>query len=400
MNCEILDNLLLDLLYDELDGNEKIEAQAHLEGCEGCQQKFAAMGGVRRAFQAMPEPELPAFGHQALLAEAEAAAKRHSVVQAPPKKNQERDGLWAKLSAGMRLLLSPPVAVAAGVILVLGVSLSIGEQSSSPSPAKTTLADEPLMVLQGAAPLPAAAPPPPPAFEAGVSLEALNAPRAERPAPTESKAPLMPISPPAESKPKSVSGGKGYAEPVPTTPVDAKPQDAGVGGSLNFSADMTLTPQKKADSAEYQQSISNGNNAYRLGDLEEAEKQYQNAADKALDGSKDQDIALAAQAQTQSAGRDCGGALESARKISSTSKGTALLAAADCYNAAGDFTRAKELYSEVSSLGGAAGTEAKRSLLALETKLSKPLLEETKTNKSPKAPAKNTNKKIIAEPLK
>ena len=137
MNCETLDNLLLDLLYDEVEGDDKIQAQAHLSSCEGCQQKFAGMGGVRQVFQAMPEPQMPALSYQALLAEANTAAKKYSQGLASPKKS-ESEGFWAKLSAGMRVLLSPPVAVAAGVVLVLGVSLSLNTQhQAAPTMAAT-----------------------------------------------------------------------------------------------------------------------------------------------------------------------------------------------------------------------------------------------------------------------
>jgi hypothetical protein len=125
MNCETIDDLLLDLLYEEVEGDTKIQAEHHLSGCESCQQKFAAMGGVRRSFQSLPEPEMPMLGHQALLAEAAVAAKRYAQPEA--KREEEQEGLWAKLRAGMKFLMSPPVAVAAGLLLVLTVSLSVNE---------------------------------------------------------------------------------------------------------------------------------------------------------------------------------------------------------------------------------------------------------------------------------
>src|SRR5688572_29554421 len=107
MNCETIDDLLLDLLYEEVEGDTKIQAEHHLSGCESCQQKFAAMGGVRRSFQSLPEPEMPMLGYQALLAEAASAAKKYA--QPEIKKEEEQVGFWAKLRAGMKFLLSPPV---------------------------------------------------------------------------------------------------------------------------------------------------------------------------------------------------------------------------------------------------------------------------------------------------
>jgi tetratricopeptide (TPR) repeat protein len=408
MNCETLDNLLLDLLYDEVEGDDKIQAQAHLNSCEGCQQKFAGMGGVRQVFQAMPEPELPALSYQALLAEANTAAKKYAQGLASPNK-KETESFWAKLSATMRFLWSPPVAVAAGVVLVLGVSLSLNNAQLSPTSPKATmtLGDEAPMLAQTlkASPEPelemAEAPTLPPgdsrAGEAGVLSDGIAASKKDRSAISEAK----PIATPAvvpmitapTAKPKAILEGNNVEDSKRLSPLDSITADA-----PNISSGGLALSQGKGDDAGYKQSIIDGDNAYKLGDFQEAEKQYQTAVDKALDGSKDQDIALAAQAQTQAASKDCDDALESARKITAQSKGTALLAVADCYTSVGDTTKAKNLYSEVSSFGGAPGAEAKRSLLALETKLSKSELEETKANKSPKSPVKTTKKPPVAEP--
>jgi hypothetical protein len=413
MNCETLDNLLLDLLYDELDGDTKIEAQTHLTSCEGCQLKLAAMGGVRRVFQAMPEPEMPTLSYQALLAEADTAANNYSQASAPLKNQAEPQALWSKLSAAMRFLWSPPVAVAAGVVLVLGVSLSLNPlnpaNSSFASHDTMTLADEPMMLAQNKPSpettlMPASLAIPYTASEGGLVQDSLTNSKKGRVLPTEAKSSLsLSEATPAMAAPivksEAPSDDRGFGGPGDEVPVKLSPPLKPIAsGSFSSTVDAAGASQKKADSVGYQQSISNGNNAYKNGDLEEAEKQYQTAVDKALFGSKEQDIALAAQAQTQAASKDCDSSLESARMISTQGKGMALLAAADCYNTAGDSEKAKDLYNEISLQGGAPGAEAKRSLLALETKLSKSILEETKANKLPKKPTKNTTKPPVADP--
>jgi hypothetical protein len=406
MNCETIDDLLLDLLYEEVEGDTKIKAEAHLSTCEGCQQKLAGMGSVRRSFQAMPEPEMPQLGYQALLAEATATAK--TFTQPAIAKNKE-EGIWAKLSAAMRVLLSPPVAVAAGLVLVVTVSLSINEKApSAPSfdQSKAVFSESPTVTALDpeaprAAPSAQAASAPitekQPAGDAGPAMESGYAldKKAEAAPP---KIELKPVAQPTIAlAPTAAKSKKDVAEissPKPTEP----PSDDLLGGTMappmaNTATGGSNTKEVPADPILYEQSIKNGNSAYKRGDLVEAEEQYQIAADNAPSGSKDQDVALAAQVQAQSSGKDCDSALSSARRITETSKDVALLAVADCYAASGNTAKAKELYAEISAMNGIASAEAKRNLVSLETKLSKPSLEPTKAAKDATKNQSNTNKK-------
>jgi hypothetical protein len=238
MNCETLDNLLLDLLYDEVEGDDKRQAQAHLNGCEGCQQKFAGMGGVRQMFQAMPEPELPALSYQALLAEANTAAKKYAQGLASPNK-KETESFWAKFSAGMRILWSPPVAVAVGVVLVLGVSLSLNTQheaaqtpvvATEPMPASIVI-DTPTRIEAAIAPSSTIAPAIPVAFSPEENIPKIElATEADE---TLAKARL--------EAPRGMFGGK-LAEEAPS---NNKAQGEGVGaGDIDgsFGVDSAAIP--------------------------------------------------------------------------------------------------------------------------------------------------------------
>lgn len=54
MTCIRARELLPLLLYEDLTAAEASEVRCHLQQCPGCQQEFAALGGVRQALAAMP----------------------------------------------------------------------------------------------------------------------------------------------------------------------------------------------------------------------------------------------------------------------------------------------------------------------------------------------------------
>ncbi len=96
MNCDRIDNLLLDYLYGELGPDEARQVEAHLDECPACADKYAELAGVRRLVRGLPEPVPSRMAVNKVLAVAreEAASKR------------SRRGLgWLKLLAPLCLMV-------------------------------------------------------------------------------------------------------------------------------------------------------------------------------------------------------------------------------------------------------------------------------------------------------
>lgn len=57
MNCELIDQHLIDYLYGELSPEKTKEFRSHLETCSECSQKAASLGGLRNLASNLKDPE-------------------------------------------------------------------------------------------------------------------------------------------------------------------------------------------------------------------------------------------------------------------------------------------------------------------------------------------------------
>ena len=110
-NCTDIRDKMLDLLYGEIDGPAKSEAEAHLAACETCMKEWAELKGVRNAFSGLPSVAPSKAMNAYIMAEAAKAANE----------KQERFGVrfvnWFQSMGAY-----PGLAAAASLLLVCTVA--------------------------------------------------------------------------------------------------------------------------------------------------------------------------------------------------------------------------------------------------------------------------------------
>ena len=107
INCGFSDEIV-SYLYDEVGASERTRFETHLANCALCTDEFAAVSNARfsvyewrrEEFADLPTPQI--------------------VIPYPPKRNDE-ESVSVGLLAGLRGWLNFPVAVAAGLVLCLGL---------------------------------------------------------------------------------------------------------------------------------------------------------------------------------------------------------------------------------------------------------------------------------------
>ncbi len=111
IDCEQMDGLMMDFLYQELSADGLTTFQKHMEGCARCTQELARFQGVRSAVRNIGEAEPPAGVSARLIAE---AAKQ--VAPSPAR----RAWVWLAALFGP-LRAHPALASVAALALVIGV---------------------------------------------------------------------------------------------------------------------------------------------------------------------------------------------------------------------------------------------------------------------------------------
>jgi len=111
IDCEQMDGLMMDFLYQELSADGLTTFQKHMEGCARCTQELARFQGVRSAVRDIGEAEPPAGVSARLIAE---AAKQ--VAPSPAR----RAWVWLAALFGP-LRAHPALASVAALALVIGV---------------------------------------------------------------------------------------------------------------------------------------------------------------------------------------------------------------------------------------------------------------------------------------
>jgi tetratricopeptide (TPR) repeat protein len=121
LSCQDLETRLVDYVYDELEPAERQQVDLHLEGCGGCQDVLAGLGGTRRIMAALPEAE-PSRGDDFILQAAAREARARSEREARKGGLLSRLGRWISGHPGM------VAATMAGMILLAVVGINVGEE--------------------------------------------------------------------------------------------------------------------------------------------------------------------------------------------------------------------------------------------------------------------------------
>jgi anti-sigma factor RsiW len=149
LQCQDIDELLVDFLYHELEEPRAQAFQAHVDGCARCGAELSSLARMRQALHALPEAEpSPAVSARLL----------HEAARRAPKSEEERGGVLAWIRGFFGPLARHPAwaGAIASIIVVVGLAgvLTLSRRSV-PADLSTTRSVEPA----AAAPAPPAAPP-------------------------------------------------------------------------------------------------------------------------------------------------------------------------------------------------------------------------------------------------
>jgi hypothetical protein len=146
VDCHLLDERLMDYLYEELETREMDEFRAHVEGCPRCSAEIGRFRGVRKAVAQLAMVEPPA---------AVSAKLMHQAAQS------HKQSMWRR-SRAMRATVyaAPIVAMAAAFVLLFhvkdkamsptihadDVSVTIDGRKAAESPAPAVAAEPPATI--------------------------------------------------------------------------------------------------------------------------------------------------------------------------------------------------------------------------------------------------------------
>lgn len=173
--------MLVDLLYGELDGNERERAERRVREDDALAGELEALSRIRSIMRELPDEEPPEALSTKLL---HAAAAEVSGNRAPVARDEERPSVWERLRRlFMPLMMHPGLAAAASVILIGGVAgmLYVSNNLKVASPVAREAAGQAAPSAQTTAPDTAAMTMPPVA--AGAQPD-FGSPQAGAPAPT------------------------------------------------------------------------------------------------------------------------------------------------------------------------------------------------------------------------
>lgn len=124
-DCEACRDALTELVCDELDADTRAAVMRHIEGCTSCAMELSRFRSVMQVAEAVPLEAPSQRVHDAvMLAAREAQARRTAQAQV---KREAAPGVLAKLRAWLASAgtwaMSPQVAMASVLLLMLGVGL-------------------------------------------------------------------------------------------------------------------------------------------------------------------------------------------------------------------------------------------------------------------------------------
>jgi hypothetical protein len=124
-DCRTMQNRLVDLIFDELQADEKLRLLAEVETCAGCLGEYRSMTGTLLVFDQAAEVSLPDESYWP----EHRAARRERLEEVLPARAYapQRDSLWKRIFAAR---LPVPVPVAAVITLALLASSVLALRSS------------------------------------------------------------------------------------------------------------------------------------------------------------------------------------------------------------------------------------------------------------------------------
>jgi hypothetical protein len=141
VDCHLLDERLMDYLYEELDTREMDEMRAHVEGCPRCSAEIGRFRGVRRAVAQLEMAEPPPAVSAKLL---------HQAAQT------QKTSMWRR-SRAMRMAVyaTPIVAMAAAFVLLIHVKDKALEPTIHPGEVSVAIDGRPVATPAAAPAVPA-----------------------------------------------------------------------------------------------------------------------------------------------------------------------------------------------------------------------------------------------------
>jgi TolA-binding protein len=326
VDCEKLDALAMELVYDELDARTAEEARLHLLGCTRCAGVVERLRGGLRAAEALPlEP--PSSLLEARILAASSAARAPVPWFRRASRAMAVAGTWA---------MRPQIAMAAVVVLMIGTSAVLLRRSSPTAAQRTRVTDEgtPIATLdqpaEGAPAVVAARPGSPPKLD---SLGGLEDGKKKRKAAAESDKDRGEAaddeSVALEEKVTAQSGAKGGKEAADG--IAAPPSAAASANAVGASA------------ASYDDAMA----AYKASRWEDAQRGFDGAASA---GVKPSSSLLYAARSLRAQGK-CTDALVRFRKVVDGYPGTsdaanAALEGGECARTNGDTSTARSLFEK------------------------------------------------------
>jgi hypothetical protein len=153
LDCSKIDELMMDWLYQELDGASSARVAEHVQGCARCSAEASALQRTRDAFREL-SPVEPPVGLSAILLHEAARRAPSTAVAADPEA-----GFWGRLRSWFRpIALHPAAAAVATLVLVAGVAGTLyvrhgDEMTDTPDlPARTVTSDRESSAVAGTTP--------------------------------------------------------------------------------------------------------------------------------------------------------------------------------------------------------------------------------------------------------
>ncbi len=125
MSCDTCQEHLLDLLYDEVEGEDADALRAHVDGCDECRASLEKLGMAQRLATELPLLEAPTAVTDAIMdaarAKVGAATPAEEIAQKAP---EDDEGIWARfLRWAGSFAMGPQVAMATIMMLVVSIGL-------------------------------------------------------------------------------------------------------------------------------------------------------------------------------------------------------------------------------------------------------------------------------------
>ncbi len=203
MQCRDMDELLVEFLYQELDGAQAEDFRAHLDGCARCGAELKSLQQMRQALRSLPELEPSAAVTSRLLHE---AGKRARPVE-------QNSGILAWLGKLMSPVVAHPAWAAVGTLVlvagVAGVLTSTGRLDSSAPVAEVATSTSTTPGTKAEAPVT----PTEDTFAAGAPASA----------PAEPTAAAAPPTPTVEGRDQAAAGPLGENKPDVRSPSKPEP---------------------------------------------------------------------------------------------------------------------------------------------------------------------------------